>query len=86
MPLTVRCRWCGKSNKYLEVFSNTLHYKEKNFGKKGLCANCNMPLFKIRHKDGSEYSYSEYKYIAKSGFLPRILVKNQKNAIPEQDA
>lgn len=85
MPIKIRCRWCGKSNKYLEVFSNTLNYKEKNFGKKGLCENCNMPLFKVKHKDGSEYSYSEYKYLAKSGFFSKVLTKKQKVSTPESE-
>ena len=77
MPLKIRCRFCGKSHKYLEVFSNTLQYREKNLGKKGRCVNCNMPLFKLKHHDGSEYSFSEYQYLAKSCFLPKALTKKQ---------
>ena len=79
MPIKVRCRWCGESNEYLDVFSNTLHYKEKNLGKKGLCVKCNMPLFKLRHDDGSEYTEAEYSYLAKSGILPRVHTKKLNN-------
>ena len=79
MPLKIRCRWCGAKNKYLDVFSNTLHYKESNFRKKILCGKCNMPLFKLKHDDGSEYSFSEYKNLAKSCFFHRILPKKQKD-------
>ena len=66
MPLKIRCRWCGANNKYKDVFSNNLHYKGKKFRKKVLCSKCHMPLFKFKHEDGSEYSFSEYKDLAKS--------------------
>jgi len=85
MPLKVRCRWCGESSKYLDVFSNTLHYKEKNLGKKRLCVKCNMPLFKLRHDDGSEYSFSEYKNLAKSCFFPRGLTKKPNDTTPKPE-
>ncbi len=85
MPLKVRCRWCGAKNRYLDVFSNTLHYKEKNFRKKVLCSKCHMPLFKLKHDDGSEYSFSDYENLAKSCFLDRVLVNKQKNANPKLD-
>ena len=83
MPIKVRCRWCGESNEYLDVFSNTLHYKEKNLGKKGLCVKCNMPLFKIRHDDGSEYTKAEYIHLVKSGFLFRISTKKHSDTTPK---
>lgn len=85
MPLKVRCRWCGEKNKYLDVFSNTLHYKEKNFRKKVLCSKCNMPLIKIKHDDGSEYSSSEYKDLAKTCLLRRVLTKKQSNISPKSE-
>ena len=85
MPLKIRCRWCGEKNKYLEVFSNTLNYKEKNFGKKGHCVKCNMPLFKLKHDDGSEYTVSEYKELAKSCFIHRVLTKKQKDSATKLD-
>ncbi len=69
MPLKVHCRFCGEIQQYLEVFSNSLKYREKNLGKKGLCIKCNMPLFKLRHKDGSEYTKDEYIHLIKSGFI-----------------
>ena len=85
MPIKVRCRWCGESHKYLDVFSNTLNYKEKNLGKKGLCVKCNMPLFKLRHDDGSEYSFSEYKNLEKSCFFPRGYTKKLKVTKPKPE-
>ena len=83
MPIKVRCRWCGESHEYLDVFSNTFHYREKNLGKKGFCVKCNMPLFKIRHDDGSEYTKAEYTYFAKFGFLPRIHTKKHSDTTPK---
>ena len=68
MSLKIRCRWCGESHKYLDIFSNTLQYREKNLGKKGFCVKCGMPLFKIRHDNGSEYTKDEYIQLIKSGF------------------
>ena len=84
MPLTIRCRWCGETHEYLDIFSNALYYREKNMGKKGLCVKCNMPLFKIRHNDGSEYTKDEYTNLAKSGFLSKIHNKNQRNTTYKQ--
>lgn len=84
MPLKVHCRWCGEENKFLDVFSNTLHYRGKNFRKKILCSKCNMPLFKLKHDDGSEYSFSEYKNLTKPCLLHSILNK-KKNTIPKLD-
>jgi len=86
MPLKVRCRWCGESSKYLDIFSNTLDYREKNLGKKGFCVKCNMPLFKVRHDDGSEYTKDEYAYLAKSGFLSRVHTKKHSNTTPKPKA
>ena len=45
-----------------------------------------MPLFKLRHDDGSEYSLSEYKSLAKSCFFPRALTKKQKDTNPKPEA
>ena len=84
MPLTVRCRWCGESHEYLDIFSNNLNNREKNLGKKGFCVKCNMPLFKIRHDDGSEYTKAEYTYLAKYGFLPRIHTKKHSDPTPKR--
>ena len=88
MPLKIRCCWCGAKNKYLDVFSNpnSLHYKDNNFKKKVLCSKCHMPLFKLKHDDGSEYSLSEYKNLAKSCFLNRVLTKKQKHTAHKSEA
>ena len=85
MPLKIRCRFCGETQKYLDIFSNILQCREKNLGKKGLCVKCNMPLFKIRHDDGSEYSFSEYKNLTKSCFFPRGYTKKQKEITPKPE-
>ena len=79
MPLTIRCRWCGESHRYLDIFSNSLNYREKNLGKKGFCFKCNIPLFKIKHDDGSEYTKAEYIYLVKYGFLPRNQTKKHRD-------
>lgn len=85
MPLKIRCRWCGESHKYLDLFSNALQYREKNLGKKGLCVKCNMPLFKLRHDDGSEYTEAEYTYLAKNGYLSRVHTKKHNDTTPKPE-
>jgi hypothetical protein len=54
-------------------------------GKKGLCLKCNMPLFKLRHDDGSEYTEAEYAYLAKSGFLSRVHTKKHNDTTPKPE-